>query len=171
MKTEKGFVISTREELEAAAAAIVAMKVELNGLAASRTEAVTAAAAPFAERMLALESGINERQRAAYAWCEANEAEVFGESSVLKFASVEVQFKKTAFSVQAKEGWDWKKIVKSLLGWSREGKKYLRFKDPELDKVAIGKDREKWCASEWGKRGIEFAQGRSLVISPPGAGV
>lgn len=169
MKTEEKteLVILDRAHLEVAAWDILNQQAELNGVKASRDEAVTAAKAKYSTRISELEASIDLKTAAVAAWCARNEAVEFKESRTIAFPNAAVQYKINPFAVKEVEGWTWKRVVGALLKWKTYGKRYLRFADPEIDKREVLKDREEWSASEWAKRGILFEQGRSVIISAP----
>ncbi|HWY76900.1 MAG TPA: host-nuclease inhibitor Gam family protein [Verrucomicrobiae bacterium] len=111
-----------------------------------------------------LSDNISAREEAVTAYCLTHRAELFAEKKSRETLTAVIGFEWTPYRVETTgRKVTWKVVVQSLLGlvW---GKDYVRHPEPQPDKDALLRDREKLTTDQLERAGICFARDDQFFI-------
>lgn len=165
----KPVAITSREQMEAVVAEAVAYRLEHAELHARMEQEIAAIQKDYQEDLLGLQKEVETREEGVYLYCQGHRSELFPDERKRKSIETPLAimgFRINPFRVEKTRSKDtWSKIALRLCGlvW---GEKYVREKDPEVNKDALLADRTQFSAKQLSAAGIKFEQDEEFYITP-----
>ncbi len=163
-KPENQTIILSVESLDAQVAECVQLRLQRIALFAQIEAAKALIDQEHAEDVGSLNDRIADKEAAIYNFCVANRGPLFPDKKSRETNAAVIGFELNPFHVEtSSRKITWKEVVKRLmrLDW---GKAYIKQADPQPDKNALLRDREKLSDVQRLAAGIHFQQDEQFFI-------
>lgn len=139
-------------------------KLQFDALEAKLNTELDAVRARYADKLQNLKGNLAVRVAALEQWGWAHK-DLFENKRSMEFPRGTIGFRLGMWQVKTRKGFTWKKVVE-VLGKIESLAKYLRTREPEVNKETLIEDREKLSQETQEKIGVRIIQEDAFFFDP-----